>query len=494
MQNLNIPSNKERNVIKNKRIVIADADTQSRNLLSLVLRKLGASVEEYNNGKDTYEILQDNTYRKKEDISLLLMGIQMPQMNGINLLRLIRDHTLISELPVYVLYNANEDRELHECSCLGISGNIAKPINVVEAVNSISNTLYKLELKKKQDEPEDKPADTIKLKGEYTELGFPIEFQNIPSRENYPLTTSFYRCPFCEQTLSAPRLKDNSLIPDESDQLLIGLYTTGKTDYEQVNPILIEIISCPNCLWTADREGFMRIWNRDNARINDIIKIPKIRWQFPVFTLTPKLKSDFNLFLRKRMEYMHKVNNLGEGLFTISKVDRKFPRSFQDCLISIDLAIYCNEFILSNSEGKTHSIIAYKAARYQMQKQYIINMLLERTRDKKIKKELLTSRIATIIKAMDLLLTVNNPDLPSINDRCNFYRQKYFLAHMLTNILKNTEQKIRIIKHKDESLHSLNEMLADAVASKNNIEANIINQQLNPIVTHLNLTKINFPD
>lgn len=488
MQSYNINPSKEQTTLQDKRILIVDADIQSRNILSLVLRKLGVTVEELSNGKEAYELIQDKTYRKKDEINLMIMGISMPQMDGINLLRMIRDHNLLKELPVFVLHTSTEDKELHECRCLGISGNIAKPVNVVDAISSITSTFAKLQ-KAKKDEAITQTVNT----SEYTDTGFPVEFQNIPTRASYPLLTSFYRCPFCDQIFTAPRLKDKSLDPDPSDQLQLGLYSPGTADYEHVVPMLIDIICCPNCLWTADREGHMRIRNRDSAKLHEIEKIPRARWEFPSFNLSPKVKNDFTLFLRKRLEYVHKTHDLGEALFSISRIDRKFPRSFIDAQISLDLALFCNDFVMKNSDTRTRSILRYKGAEYYMKKQHIASMMLERVRNKEDKKSLFASRIDSIIKAMELMLRVDDKDLPSFQQRCRYLRQKYFIAHMLSNILRNPDQKLRVIQHRDNSLQALNEMLANTIAAKNTIEARIINKELDIIVNHLNMLNMNFP-
>ena len=74
MQQFNIDPSKEQTALENQRVLIADADIQSRNILSLVLRKLGAIVEELSSGKDAYELLQRKTYRKSESINFMHYG------------------------------------------------------------------------------------------------------------------------------------------------------------------------------------------------------------------------------------------------------------------------------------------------------------------------------------------------------------------------------------------------------------------------------------
>ncbi len=490
MQTFDITQSKEQKALQNKRILIVDADVKSRNVLALILRKLGATVEELSNGKDAYEFLQETTYRKKDEIALMLMGISMPQMSGINLLRMIRDHNLLKELPVFVMHSAHEDRELHECRCLGVTADIAKPVNIAEAVSTIAEKISKLK-KLKKNKKETTPTLTKWIN--YSDSGFPIEYQNIATRDSYPLRASFYRCPFCDMTFTAPKLKEKSLDPDLSDQLAIGLYSAGTAEYEHVVPLLIDVICCPDCLWAADREGFLRIWNRDNAKLHEIEKVPSNRWEYPIFSITPKLRNEFTLFKRKRLDYVQKIKDLGEALFTISKVDRKFPRSFSDTQISIDLALYCNEFVMKNSNQSNHSILCHKGAEYYFKKQYISGMMLERLRKQDDKKTLFASRLNSIIKSMELLLKVVDTELPNLQRRCLFLRQKFFLANMLSNILRHPDQKLRIIEHKEDALQRLNQLLANAENMNNNIEAAIINKQLEPIINHLNLNNFNLP-
>ena len=129
-----------------------------------------------------------------------------------------------------------------------------------------------------------------------------------------------------------------------------------------------------------------------------------------------------------------------------------------------------------------------------MKKQHISGMMLERVRKKEDKKSLFASRIDSIIKAMEFMLRVDDTDLPSFRQRCRYFRQKYFIAHMLSNILRNPDQKLRVIQHRDNALQVLNEMLANAIAEKNTIEARMINKELDIIVNHLNMLNMNFPN
>ena len=486
LHNFNTTPSKEQNAIQNKRILIVDSDMKSRHLLSIVLKKLGATVDEANTGVEAFELLQKNAYGKASQIEIVIMGIDMPQMNGINLLRLVRDHNLLKNISVFVMSHPHEERSLHECRVLGITDNLKKPLKVADAISKIVR-----DINKRKKTIEKTPSNRVEYKGEYSDKGFPIEFQNIPKRDTYPLITSFYKCPFCNTTFTAPKVKDKSLQPDPEDNLQIGLYLNNTGEYENIIPVLIDTISCPECLWTADRDGFLKIWNRDNAKFYEIENIPRERWEYPAYSFTPHLIADFRLFERKRIEMAHKAADIGEALFTISRTDRKIPRSFADAQISLNLALYCMDYMIAHSHIAARSALRHKCAEYYIKKQYIYNLMLERLVKNKNKKELIAYRLDAIIKGMELMLKVKSSELPTLQTECLFLRQKFFLSNMLSNILQKKEQKARVLAHKEVACNHLQKKFEDAEKNQNTIELNIIAEHFDPVINYLSKTDFN---
>ena len=75
-------------------ILIIDDDAEMTGLLSEFLTDHKYSVQIYHNPLEALEFLQKNS------VDLVLLDIMMPEMDGLNVLRKIREH---SEVPVMML-------------------------------------------------------------------------------------------------------------------------------------------------------------------------------------------------------------------------------------------------------------------------------------------------------------------------------------------------------------------------------------------------------
>ncbi|MDD2804049.1 MAG: response regulator [Elusimicrobiales bacterium] len=79
------------------KILIADDDDDLRDLVEMVLGSAGYTVLANNNGKRAWETLQ------KEGADLAVLDINMPEMDGLELLDLIRNDDRFKEMPVMLL-------------------------------------------------------------------------------------------------------------------------------------------------------------------------------------------------------------------------------------------------------------------------------------------------------------------------------------------------------------------------------------------------------
>ncbi len=74
---------------------------------------------------------------------LILMDIIMPGMNGIDILKKMREEKLLQGVPVVMLTNQNDQKDIEAAKELGVKGYIVKasatPSEVVEEVKNILN-------------------------------------------------------------------------------------------------------------------------------------------------------------------------------------------------------------------------------------------------------------------------------------------------------------------------------------------------------------------
>lgn len=72
--------------------------------------------------------------------SLILLDINLPRVNGIEVLRQLKTHPTYRRIPVVVLSSSSEDRDLHDAYALGVNSFIVKPVDFdrfVEAAGQI---------------------------------------------------------------------------------------------------------------------------------------------------------------------------------------------------------------------------------------------------------------------------------------------------------------------------------------------------------------------
>ncbi|MEW6324977.1 MAG: response regulator [Nitrospirota bacterium] len=104
-----------------KRILIADDSPTVRMALTRVLQKAGYDVAGVADGGEAVNRLQS------ERFDLLLLDVEMPVMNGFEVLKLIRENKVKNPAPVLVVTGARKSLgEVHELRGLGAQGYVDK--------------------------------------------------------------------------------------------------------------------------------------------------------------------------------------------------------------------------------------------------------------------------------------------------------------------------------------------------------------------------------
>lgn len=125
-------------------VLIADDESEIRNLLRLYLEKDGYQVLEAEDGIQAAKLIA------KEEIDLVLLDIMMPGKDGYQVLRKIRES---SNIPVMILSAKNQDVDKILGLDLGADDYLAKPFNPLEAmarINSNIRRFYSLGAKGKE--------------------------------------------------------------------------------------------------------------------------------------------------------------------------------------------------------------------------------------------------------------------------------------------------------------------------------------------------------
>jgi two-component system chemotaxis response regulator CheY len=106
-------------------VLVVDDDAGTRLLVRRVLRgRFDCEVLEAADGSVALEILS------KREVALVMLDLQMPQVSGLDVLRVLRGSSHAAELPVIILTSEKHAEVVREVVALGIADYMTKPLNV----------------------------------------------------------------------------------------------------------------------------------------------------------------------------------------------------------------------------------------------------------------------------------------------------------------------------------------------------------------------------
>lgn len=122
------------------KIAIIEDDSTISQMYRMKFEADGFDVRMAGNGAIGVDVVE----RFRPDI--ILLDIQMPEMDGVEALKIIRSHDWGKTIPVIVLTNLGEEEAPADMRSLGISGYIVKanltPRQVVSQVKSVVETKH----------------------------------------------------------------------------------------------------------------------------------------------------------------------------------------------------------------------------------------------------------------------------------------------------------------------------------------------------------------
>jgi two-component system chemotaxis response regulator CheY len=118
-----------------KKILITDESDELKTELSSILKTSGYDVVEAANGADALNRLEEHK------IALLITDVNMPEIDGITLLKIIRGKDEYGKLPVLLLTGETDDDIITEARLSGANAWILKPFQKEHLVNVINKYL-----------------------------------------------------------------------------------------------------------------------------------------------------------------------------------------------------------------------------------------------------------------------------------------------------------------------------------------------------------------
>ncbi|QDO94520.1 response regulator [Formosa sediminum] len=99
--------------------------------------QINCKIIEANNGEEALSILE-----KKEDLpDIILLDLNMPKINGIEFLGILKKDSVLKYLPTIILTTSSNQKDLLECYKIGVAGYILKPLKYEEYVSKIETLI-----------------------------------------------------------------------------------------------------------------------------------------------------------------------------------------------------------------------------------------------------------------------------------------------------------------------------------------------------------------
>ncbi|MES2590708.1 MAG: response regulator [Bacteroidota bacterium] len=109
--------------------------------------KLNHILKVAHNGVDALAILNGNNPEKVKIMpDIILLDINMPKMNGLEFLSIIKNYYSLKNIKVFIMTTSNEEYDHLMAQNLGVNGYILKPLDFtnVEKDNSATSILKEL--------------------------------------------------------------------------------------------------------------------------------------------------------------------------------------------------------------------------------------------------------------------------------------------------------------------------------------------------------------
>lgn len=125
-------------VLADKKVLIVDDDVRNIFALTSMLERHQMAVLYAENGRDGLETLQRNP-----DVDVVLMDVMMPEMDGYETMRAIREQSQFAYLPIIALTAKAMKGDREKCIEAGASDYITKPVDTEQLLSLLRVWLYR---------------------------------------------------------------------------------------------------------------------------------------------------------------------------------------------------------------------------------------------------------------------------------------------------------------------------------------------------------------
>ncbi len=120
-----------------KRILLVEDSATTRALIRAIIDELGEfEVVEASTGFEALKILPS------QECGLIITDINMPDINGLELISFVRNNEKYNELPIIIVSTERSEEDRRRGMALGATAYLAKPFTSSELQEIIKNTVH----------------------------------------------------------------------------------------------------------------------------------------------------------------------------------------------------------------------------------------------------------------------------------------------------------------------------------------------------------------
>ncbi|WP_340075141.1 response regulator [Leptobacterium sp. I13] len=120
-------------------ILFIEDDTIEVMKLNRVITSSGVNhkIIEAKNGEEALQVLK----QKEKLPHIILLDLNMPKMNGIEFLQILKNDAVLKYIPTIVLTTSSNRQDIMECYKIGIAGYVLKPLKYEDYVKKLKSLL-----------------------------------------------------------------------------------------------------------------------------------------------------------------------------------------------------------------------------------------------------------------------------------------------------------------------------------------------------------------
>lgn len=118
-----------------KTIMTVDDSASVRMMVNFTLSELGFEIVEAANGKDALKKME------KQQVHMLITDVNMPELDGISLVRKIRENPSYRFIPIIILTTESQEEKKREGKHAGATGWIVKPFKPEQLIAVVRKVL-----------------------------------------------------------------------------------------------------------------------------------------------------------------------------------------------------------------------------------------------------------------------------------------------------------------------------------------------------------------